>query len=142
MYTKVKNTTKQGKYTMKPATCLVVAIGTTVFLSTTAYADASYTSASYEQNGLIAQWDGIDNQGTGTHDPTATTWKDLVGNLDMTLTAKGSWNGGNALYVSGGGAGAQGADKTPAYKTRGMLKIEDDGTKLVYYKSGVILIVR
>ena len=25
---------------------------------------------------------------------------------------------------------------------RGMLKIEDDGTKLVYYKSGVILIVR
>ena len=37
----------------------------------------TYTSASYVQSGLIAQWDGIDNQGTGTHDPTATTWKDL-----------------------------------------------------------------
>ena len=34
----------------------------------------TYTSASYVQNGLIAQWDGIDNAGTGTHDPTATTW--------------------------------------------------------------------
>jgi hypothetical protein len=25
-------------------------------------------SASYVQSGLIAQWDGIDNAGTGTHD--------------------------------------------------------------------------
>ena len=63
----------------------------------------TYTSASYVQSGLIAQWDGIDNQGTGTHDPTATTWKDLVGNLDMTLTAKGSWTSeGNALFVNNG----------------------------------------
>ena len=60
------------------------------------------TSASYVQSGLIAQWDGIDNQGTGTHDPNATTWKDLKGSLDMTLTAKGWWNShGNALFVNG-----------------------------------------
>ncbi len=31
---------------------------------------ATYTSASYVQDGLIAQWDGIDNAGTGVHDPT------------------------------------------------------------------------
>ena len=37
------------------------------------------TSASYVQRGLIAQWDGIDNAGTGVHDPAATTWKNLVG---------------------------------------------------------------
>ena len=52
---------------------------------------ATYTSASYVQNGLIAQWDGIDNAGTGTHDPNAKVWKDLKGSLDMTLNAKGSW---------------------------------------------------
>ena len=28
-----------------------------------------YTSASYVQDGLIAQWDAIDNEGTGTHNP-------------------------------------------------------------------------
>ena len=76
----------------------------------------TYTSASYVQNGLIAQWDGIDNAGTGTHDPTATTWKDLKGSLDMTLTAKGWWNShGNALFVNG--MGAQGTNAAPAYKT-------------------------
>lgn len=46
----------------------------------------AYDSSSYVQNGLIAQWDGIDNAGTGTHDPTATTWKDLAGSNDLTLT--------------------------------------------------------
>ena len=45
----------------------------------------AYDSSSYVTNGLIAQWDGIDNAGTGTHDPTAATWKDLRGSLDMTL---------------------------------------------------------
>ncbi len=75
------------------------------------------TSASYvQQEHLIAQWDGIDNVGTGRHDPNATVWKDLKGNLDMTLTAKGRWAArGNALYVSG--LGAQGASAAPAYKT-------------------------
>ena len=88
-------------------------------LALTLSADTAYDSSSYVQSGLIAQWDGIDNAGTGTHDPNATVWKDLVGNLDMTLTAKGSWTfDGNALQVAGGGAGAQGASATPAYKTR------------------------
>ena len=74
------------------------------------------TSASYVQRGLIAQWDGIDNAGTGVHDPNATVWKDLKGNLDMTLTSKGRWMPrGNSLFVSG--LGAQGTSAAPAYKT-------------------------
>ena len=36
-----------------------------------------YTTTSYVQDGLVAQWDGFDNTGTGTHDFTATTWKNL-----------------------------------------------------------------
>ena len=35
---------------------------------------AAYTSASYVQDGLIAQWDAIDNEGIGTHNPNATVW--------------------------------------------------------------------
>ena len=75
----------------------------------------TYTSASYVQDGLITQWDGIDNVGTGTHDPNATVWKDLAGNLDLTLTANGSWTNGNALSVNG--ASAVGTTKAPLYKT-------------------------
>ncbi len=76
----------------------------------------AYDSSSYVQSGLIAQWDGIDNAGTGTHDPNATVWKDLKGSLDMTLTTKGRWNIlGNALHVNG--MGAQGTSAAPAYKT-------------------------
>ena len=104
-----------------------------VALALTLPAD-TYTSASYVQSGLIAQWDGIDNQGTGTHDPTATTWKDLKGSLDMTLTDKGSWTfDGNALYVAGGGAGAQGASATPAYKTIEVVyKMTDAGGRIMF----------
>jgi len=77
----------------------------------------SQTSASYAQSDrLIAHWDGIDNAGKGVHDPEAAVWKDLRGDLDLTLTDKGSWNAlGNALYVSG--MGAQGLRATPAYQT-------------------------
>ena len=34
----------------------------------------------YATDGLIAMWDGEDNQGTGAHDAAATTWVDLTGN--------------------------------------------------------------
>ena len=36
-------------------------------------------ASAYVQDGLIAQWDGIENAGRGLpHDPNATTWKNLV----------------------------------------------------------------
>ena len=37
------------------------------------------TAADYVQDGLVAMWDGIENVGWGTHDPSATTWVDLSG---------------------------------------------------------------
>ena len=90
------------------------------------------TSASYVQRGLIAQWDGIDNAGTGVHDPDATVWKDLKGNLDMTLTSKGRWMPrGNALFVTG--MGAQGATATPAYKTIEIVyRMAQNGGRLLF----------
>lgn len=51
-----------------------------------------YTAASdYVQDGLVAMWDGIENAGWGVHDPNATVWKDLVGNLDATASASPKW---------------------------------------------------
>ena len=93
-------------------TILAVVVAASATLSAAA---TTYTSASYVQDGLITQWDGIDNAGTGAHNPNATVWKDLAGNLDLTLTANGSWTNGNALAVNG--ASAVGTTKAPLYKT-------------------------
>lgn len=100
----------------------------------------AYTSASYVQDGLIAQWDGIDNQGTGTHDPTATTWKDLKGSNDLTISQNRGfgWRRGIAFYfdnVSTGVAAAYGTDGvTPAYKTIEIVyKMTKRGARVLFY---------
>ena len=75
----------------------------------------AYDASSYVQDGLIAQWDGIDNAGTGVHDPESTVWKDLKGSLDMTLTANGSW--GSGAYLNVNGCSAKGTSATTSYAT-------------------------
>ena len=89
-------------------TCAAAAIGT-------ASADTAYTSADYVQDGLVAQWDGINNAGTDSHAANASVWKDLKGNLDLTLTANGGWTNGNALVANG--IAAKCATAAPDYKT-------------------------
>ena len=70
----------------------------------------------YVQDGLINRWDGIDNAGTGTHDPSATVWKDMAGTLDLHLTTNGVWNpSGNGLVCTG--LSATGTVATAAYQT-------------------------
>ncbi|MCI8621023.1 MAG: hypothetical protein HFJ50_04595 [Clostridia bacterium] len=60
----------------------------------------------YVLNGLELYYDGIDNQGTGRHSTSATTWKDLSGNnRDGTLinfgnSAVSGWNA-NCLSFDG-----------------------------------------
>ena len=44
------------------------------------------TARDYVQDGLVAMWDGVENAGWGVHDQNATTWKDLVGDFDLTVT--------------------------------------------------------
>ena len=86
-----------------------------ICVAVSAFADV-YTSASYVQQGLVAQWDAIDNAGVGYHVPDAATWKDLAGTCDLTLIAGGSWTAaGNSLTVNKGAA--RGNTKAPAYKT-------------------------
>ena len=38
------------------------------------------SAASYAQDGLVGQWDGIENAGVGLHDATTNYWTDLTGN--------------------------------------------------------------
>ncbi len=71
----------------------------------------AYSSASYKREGLLAQWDAIDNAGTGVHDPDATVWKDIAPkgagavSYDLALNATyGSWGDGKYLFVNAGPA--------------------------------------
>lgn len=57
-------------------------------------------------------WDGIENAGYGTHNPSATTWKDLVGNADMTIT-QGAFSTDH-LVVSNSSAYTNGVTEPPA----------------------------
>lgn len=51
----------------------------------TPYHSHSYAYAT--SSTMVAMWDGVDNAGEGSHDPSATTWKDLkgAGTYDFTL---------------------------------------------------------
>lgn len=48
---------------------------------------------SYVQSGLVTQFDSIDNEDTGTHNPSATVWRDLKGSASITLKSGASWTG-------------------------------------------------
>jgi hypothetical protein len=67
------------------------------------YGDFPYAASSdYEQEGLVAMWDAIDNTGLGDkyHTNAATTWKDLTGHgYDGDLFG-GTWNS-NSLAFNG-----------------------------------------
>ena len=95
---------------------------------------STYTSASYVQDGLVSQWDAIDNEGTGTHNPSATVWKDLKGNRDLTLQGNGAWRRGLAFYTSGPGAVC--ASAAPKYLTIEVLCKVANGSARILFWSG------
>ena len=68
-------------------------------------ASADIPASAYIQDGLVAQYDGIDNAGTGTHDPNATTWKDLKGqggDLSVSGLTEPTWDGKGLSFTAGG----------------------------------------
>ena len=66
-----------------------------------AFAAFGYTSSSYVQDGLIAQWDGIDNAGANDgHNADATQWIDLKHGYAFDL--KGVTVGETYMAFSGG----------------------------------------
>lgn len=51
----------------------------------------------YVTDGLVAMWDGEWNAGSGKHDASATTWKDIVSGVSFALT-NATW-GSSALLL-------------------------------------------
>lgn len=89
--------TLSGTLTEGASTITVSYSGKTTTFTVTVTAAPSYVT-----EGLIAYWDGIDNTGNG-HDSSATTWKDLVGNYDLTkqgASGTSSWDD-DALVLTG-----------------------------------------
>ena len=64
--------------------------------------DGEDVSIPYVTEGLIAMWDGEWNAGLGEHDNTTTTWKDLIGDNDLsylyTLIAERRYWLNNGFY--------------------------------------------
>ena len=56
-------------------------------------APAGLGPQSYVQDGLVTQFDAIDNADNGTHNAAATVWRDLVGTASITLQSGASWTG-------------------------------------------------
>lgn len=56
----------------------------------------SYTALSYVQDGLIGQYDGIENAGVGVHG-SPEQWKDLIGSNDL-LLENITWGDDGAIY--------------------------------------------
>ena len=64
--------------------------------------DNKKSAKSYVQNGLVAQWDGIENAGNGRHQSQCSEWFDLKGGKNISLTKAASFSD-NALVCDGTG---------------------------------------
>ena len=61
------------------------------------------TAVDYIQDGLVALWDGIENEDWGIHNPNATVWKDLSGNDFDAVSRLSNWAGyswGDDCWIS------------------------------------------
>lgn len=94
----------------------------------------AYDASSYVQSGLVAQWDGIDNLGTGSHVANSVWWKDLKGGNDLVLSAKASW-GENFLAFDG--PSAWGRFAAPKYKTVEILFRNTSSESKIVFFSGI-----
>ena len=77
------------------------------FVSVVVDAQAALTSKSYIQDGLLLQWDGIENVGRGQpHDSSATTWTDLSGSgLNMMIPVDSEFNDNGLVTLRAHGSG-------------------------------------
>ena len=87
--------------------CLLAALG--MCGCATLFAD--FSASDYIQDGLMTQFDAIDNVGTGTHDANAQQWVDLTGGTPFDIGEHGSWRNGTSLYCDGAGQAAANSAK-------------------------------
>ena len=65
---------------MKTSSITALCLAATISLAAQFAVAQTYTASSYVQDGLVGQWDGIENVGINLpHDPTTNYWVDLTG---------------------------------------------------------------
>lgn len=107
-------------------------VGALVCVSACAFASTS-SDLGYVDSGLIAHWDAIDNQATGSHSDSAKTWVDLVGSSVINLSDT-SWEQDAAYFPGSGSSGGVLADKSVIdHRASGLTieivaRFEDTGT--------------
>ena len=70
----------------------IVIVCAAAFAQIAAFA-AGLGPQSYVQDGLVTQFDSIDNEDNGTHNASATVWRDLKGSASITLQGSAGWAG-------------------------------------------------
>ena len=50
-----------------------------------AFADEGKSASDYVQDGLVVQWDGVENAGVGLHEDSPSAWVDIVGGLEIAI---------------------------------------------------------
>ena len=78
------------------------------------------TAREYVQDGLVAMWDGIENEGWGVHDSAAAGWKELSGNgWDFSLDPNKNRVSFGDSYIDMKNVGANGV--CAAYTPKGFI---------------------
>jgi len=73
-------------------------------------------STGYRTEDLILHLDGIQNTRAGTHNPSATVWEDLTGNMDVTLY-NATWGADHVSFTGANNSYGKGARWTFAKGT-------------------------
>ena len=121
----------------RPARRVVRAVFAAAVVAGCGSAWSDIPASAYVQRGLVAQYDGIDNAGTGTHDEAAMTWKDLKGQGgDMPVTGLTSpvWDGKGLSFSAGGIYNS--TDTTKFLCTPNTLNLGDAFTIQMFCNSG------
>lgn len=112
-------------------------------------AKAAPTARDYVQNGLIWQIDGIENAGYGVHESATTSWKDLIGNNNVSLSTTGQTiNEKSVTFTPNGIGGILSSSITGVYALELCLSISRsneaavftpvDTNRIVWYYNGSI----
>ena len=94
-------------------------------------ANAEQLSTDYVMDGLLAQWDGIDNAARNVHESSPTSWVDLVSGRAMTVFGSPTYgeksiHNGSDSYFQTEIAGAADAINANAFTVQVMLRPDPD----------------
>ena len=122
-------TTKEQTMNMKT----VKTLAATAVVAANAVVLNAATSAGYVQDGLIAMWDGYENNGAGGHATELTEWKDTTGRYSFVFDENSGIEVGDDRLVFSGASGC--CAELNADGTANTFARASDGTVEVVFKA-------